>query len=221
MKPSLFMEKLTNVFSWTAKLAYVHFLWMLFSTAGLVVFGIFPATAALMTVCRKWLDGEESVPVFRLFWASYRSSFLSSNQIGLAYMVAALVLYLNFLVIQENGAGLAMIAAFYLAVFFLAITGTHLLPLYVVRKESFLHTWKTAFIMSIVNLPISIAVLVSQSAIYYLLFSYPSAALFFLSSILVMIQLWLVQHSFNRVERKAEALRAKKAAPPVHKTYTA
>lgn len=221
MKPNSFMEKLTNVFSWTAKLAYAHFLWMLFSAAGLVVFGVFPATAALMKVCKKWLDGEDDVPVFHLFWASYRSSFFSSNQIGLPYLAAAFVLYLNFLVIQENGAGLIMIAAFYLAVFFLITTGTHLLPLYVSRKGSFLQTWKTAFIMSIVNLPISIAVLISQSAIYYLLFSYPSAALFFLSSTLVIIQLWLVQHSFNRVEKKAKALRAKKATLAVQKTYTA
>ncbi|WP_046176114.1 YesL family protein [Domibacillus indicus] len=221
MKFNSFMEKLTCVFSWVARLAYAHFLWMLFSAAGLFVFGVFPATAALMTICRKWLDGEESVPVFRSFWASYRSSFFSVNKIGLAYMAGALVLYLNFLVIEENGAGIVMVAAFYLSVFFLAVTGTHLLPLYVVRKQSFLYTWKTAFVMSIVNLPISIAVLISQSAIYYLLFSYPSAALFFLSSTLVMIQLWLVQHSFNRIEKKAEALRARKSASPVQETYTA
>lgn len=221
MKPNAFMEKLVNVFSWMAKLAYVHFLWMLFSAAGLIIFGFFPATAALMTICKKWLDGDGNVPIFSLFWTSYRSSFFASNQIGLAYMAAALVLYVNFLVIQENGAGLPIIAAFYLAVLFLVITGTHLLPLYIAGKGSFLHVWKTAFIMSIVNLPISIAVLVSQSAIYYLLFSYPSAALFFLSSILAVVQLWLVQHSFNRVERKAKALRAKKSAPAVQETYTA
>ena len=221
MKLNAFMEKLVNVFSWMAKLAYVHFLWMLFSAAGLIIFGLFPATAALMTVCKKWLDGEENVPIFGLFWTSYRSSFFGSNQIGLAYMAAALVLYVNFLVIQENGAGLLIIASFYLAVFFLVITGTHLLPLYIARKGSFLHIWKTAFIMCIVNLPISIAVLVSQSAIYYLLFSYPSAALFFLSSTMVIVQLWLVQHSFNRVERKAKALQAKKAMPAVQETYTA
>ncbi|MCI2256951.1 DUF624 domain-containing protein [Domibacillus sp. PGB-M46] len=221
MKPNSFMEKLTNTFSWIARLAYAHFLWMFFSVAGLVVFGIFPATAALMTVCRNWLDGEESVPVFRTFWTSYRSSFFAVNKIGLAYMAGALILYLNFLAIQENGAGIVMVAAFYLSVFFLVITGTHLLPLYVVRKQSFLYTWKTAFVMSIVNLPISIAVLISQSAIYYLLFSYPSAALFFLSSTLVMIQLWLVQHSFNHIEKKAAALRDRKSASPVQKTHTA
>lgn len=221
MKPNSFMEKLTNVFSWMTKLAYAHFLWMIFSAAGLIVFGVFPATAALMIVCKKWLDGESSVPVFHLFWSSYRSFFFSSNKMGLPYLAAALVLYANFLVIQENGASLIMIAAFYVAVFFLIITGTHLLPLYVLRKGSILQIWKSAFIMSMVNLPISIAVLISQSAIYYLLFSYPSAALFFLSSTLVIIQLWLIQHSFNRIERKAAALRAKQAAPAIQKTHPA
>ncbi|WP_050183795.1 YesL family protein [Domibacillus robiginosus] len=220
MKSNAFMEKMILVFSWIAKMAYVHILWMLFTTAGLVLFGFFPATAALMAVCKQWLDGEESVPVFRTFWTEYHSSFVAVNKIGLTFAAAVLVLYVNFLVIQQNGASLMVIAAFFLAVFFLAVLSTHLLPVYAEKKGSFLHVWKTAFIMSIFNLPISLAVLIGQSAIYYLLFSYPSAALFFLSSTLVMIQLWLVQHSFNRVEKKVEALYAKKSALSIHETHT-
>ena len=53
--------------TWVMRLAYLNVLWILFSLAGLVVFGLMPATAAMFTVAREWAKGNTDAPVFSVF----------------------------------------------------------------------------------------------------------------------------------------------------------
>ncbi|BDG36084.1 DUF624 domain-containing protein [Saccharococcus caldoxylosilyticus] len=56
MMPSGLLDgKLYRVCEWITRLACINILWMLFTLAGLIVFGIAPATVALFTIVRKWL----------------------------------------------------------------------------------------------------------------------------------------------------------------------
>ncbi|WP_163536305.1 YesL family protein [Gracilibacillus sp. YIM 98692] len=63
-------------------LAYINALWILFTLAGLIVFGFFPATTAMYAVFRKRVMGDESIKVFRLFWSTYRREFIKGNKLG-------------------------------------------------------------------------------------------------------------------------------------------
>lgn len=46
-----------------------------FTLLGLGVFGIMPATAALFAVMRKWIQGQDNVPVLKTFWQEYKGEF--------------------------------------------------------------------------------------------------------------------------------------------------
>src|SRR5699024_9005025 len=81
---------------WIMRLAYVNILWIVFTAAGLIIFGFFPATGSMFTVIRKWIRKEYDIPVFRLFWSTYRSEFVRLNGIGFIFFVIGIVLYIDF-----------------------------------------------------------------------------------------------------------------------------
>jgi uncharacterized membrane protein YesL len=199
------INKLNSLFSWVTKLAYVNGLWMLFSLVGFIVVGFFPATVAMMTICRKWLNGESEIPIFKTFVKTYKSALISSNLLGWILAGVGVLLYINFLVLQANTGqiNIVTISAFYLFLFFFLITVSHALPVFVYYRVSLLSCIRNAFIMGLLNMHLSIAIIISQSAFFYLMFSYPSTAVFFLGSILSVIQMWLALRSFKRFDKKA------------------
>lgn len=78
--------------------AYLQLLWMLFTLCGLIIFGLFPATYALLTVVR---ESEElsSREAFRKFKNTFVSSFKPINKIGLLWQVMVLLLASNLLIL--------------------------------------------------------------------------------------------------------------------------
>ncbi|MFL6557407.1 MAG: YesL family protein, partial [Bacillus sp. (in: firmicutes)] len=83
----LSMQGLFTLTEWITKFAYVNFLWMGFSFLGLVIFGVSPATVAMFTIVRKWIIGEQDIPVFRTFWNTYKAEFLRSNGLGIVFVL--------------------------------------------------------------------------------------------------------------------------------------
>jgi uncharacterized membrane protein YesL len=208
-----FISKINSLFSWITKLAYVNLLWIIFSILGFIIVGFFPATVAMMNICRKWLSGDCDLPIYQTFMKTYKSELLRSNLLGGALAGIGLLLYMNFLVLQAkpSGASIVFISAFYLFVFFYIITVTHVLPIFVHYQVSFLTCIRNAFIMGLLNMHISLAIVISQSAFFYLMFSYPASTVFFLGSILSMIQMWLAIRSFKRIDQKASIKKQAKA----------
>ncbi|UUZ93880.1 YesL family protein [Paenibacillus sp. P25] len=59
-------------------------------------FTLFPSTAAMFAVARKWLTGEEDTPLFKTFFRGYKENFVQSMLGGIIYMLLAVILYTNF-----------------------------------------------------------------------------------------------------------------------------
>lgn len=86
------------------RLCTLNLLWLGFTLLGGGVFGLFPATAALYTVIRKWLREGEGVPIFSTFWRAYREGFWRLNgMMGIyALMFSALILDFRLLAVMEG-----------------------------------------------------------------------------------------------------------------------
>lgn len=76
-----FVGVLYRTSEWIMRLVYLNLLWIAFSLLGIVLFGFFPATAAMFSVVRKWIMGETDVRVFKEFWQTYRKEFWKSNRL--------------------------------------------------------------------------------------------------------------------------------------------
>lgn len=83
--------------SWITKIAYINLLWIVFSIAGLLLFGIMPATIAICTVVRKWFLKEAEFAIFPVFVSTYKQEFFSANKLGVLLLLSACFLLADFL----------------------------------------------------------------------------------------------------------------------------
>jgi uncharacterized membrane protein YesL len=118
---------------WIIRLGYVNLLWVLFTLFGAGVLGLFPATAALFAVIRKWLLGEEELPVFRTFWQFYRADWIRMNGLMLIYSVMGWGLILDIRLVRgwEGWAQPWVIFFLMFALLIYLLSLLHLFPLYV------------------------------------------------------------------------------------------
>ena len=118
---------------WALRLACLNLLWILFTFLGGGVLGLFPATAAVFSVIRKGLvDEGKAFPLFRTFWAFYRTDWIPMNVLMLIYSVMGLGLLLDFRLVRGwEGAAqpwVVLFLIFALSVYLLSLL--HLFPLY-------------------------------------------------------------------------------------------
>ncbi|GMA60445.1 DUF624 domain-containing protein [Alicyclobacillus fastidiosus] len=104
MTSSAFFQHLNGLFTWVYRLAYVTILWWMFVIVGVGVVGIFPASAAMFCVMRKWILLDPDIALFKEFCSAYKRDFLTSNIAGYSMTVIGAVLALNmhFLVMHHN-----------------------------------------------------------------------------------------------------------------------
>ncbi|WP_054705945.1 DUF624 domain-containing protein [Bacillus sp. JCM 19041] len=110
-----------------SKLAYVNALWIGFTLLGLIVFGAAPATVALFTVTRAWVNKEWDVPVFKTFWSIYKEEFWRANASGIALFAVGFLLYWNLTLFAGSGLvmlvvrGILLVIAFFICFYAFAL----------------------------------------------------------------------------------------------------
>lgn len=82
---------------WVMRLAYLNLLWIGFSLAGAVVFGLAPATAAMFAVTRQWVMGNTDIPVFQTFFQTFKKEWAKSSVLGLFYRLSPFFYMLIFI----------------------------------------------------------------------------------------------------------------------------
>jgi uncharacterized membrane protein YesL len=78
----------------------LNLLWLLFSTIGLYILGIFPATVALFSAIKQIIIEKDDIPVFKVFWKSFKREFTKANLLGYLVLAIGVILYLDVKVIQ-------------------------------------------------------------------------------------------------------------------------
>src|SRR5690625_2501158 len=148
------IRKAYNVCDWFAKLIIVNILWILFTLGGFVLFGIMPATVALFTIVRKWMMSETDIPISRVFFQTYKKEFIPVNLLGLFVVAIGSFLFYDLRLVLSIEGNLQLV----LGVPLMIIIGCYLLillylfPVYVNFELKFLHYFKNAFYISVLNL---------------------------------------------------------------------
>ncbi|MGB6409472.1 MAG: DUF624 domain-containing protein [Planococcus donghaensis] len=86
--------------NWGFNLVLLNLLWLLFSFSGLLVLGIFPATAALFAVMRLMIMETDNGSIMKLFWVKFKSEFVAANVVGYMMLLIGLVLYTDLKVMH-------------------------------------------------------------------------------------------------------------------------
>src|SRR5690606_8549617 len=116
-------NSLDRLFTWITRLVVLNLLWIFYTIIGLVVGGIFPATLSVLKIFRKWIIGEEEVPLWSTFRQEYRRDFIKSNIIGWILTLSGMILFMNYLVIKstENISVLIPVAFYILIILYINV----------------------------------------------------------------------------------------------------
>lgn len=200
--------RLYTVTDWIMKLAYINLLWLLFTFAGVVIFGLMPATIALFTIVRQWLEKEGDLSVFKTFFTVFKREFFKANFIGLILAIVGYVLYIDFVylgVVHGYVHTFLATALVFISLWFAAMV-MFIIPVYVHYDLPLLKYFNYAFIISLINPHIVIFMGLLIALTYRLFARIPGLTLFFFASTMATIMMWCALLAFRRMEKKKQVL---------------
>ncbi|WP_077623001.1 YesL family protein [Sediminibacillus massiliensis] len=189
---------------WLARLAYLNLLWLLFTFAGLVVVGFFPATAAMFKIERKWLEGEEELPLFSVFVEECKKSFLTANLLGYLLVLFGLLLVINYrLATAMDGVAGDMIGFFLLGLGVVyVIVVAYLYPVYVYYDVKSLDHIKYALVIGVSSPVVTLLMVVGIILFIYFSSVFPGVIPVYGGSFLSFILMGFSYSAFKRLEQK-------------------
>lgn len=197
------MGGIHQLFDWLATLAYVNILWLLYSLAGMFIFGFGPATVSVFTVIRNKLRGKDNNSIWSQFYQTYRKEFLHVNKLMIIVYIVFIFLYLDFTIIQslpysflvDNIVFPALMLLSFLVVFGIS----YLFAVYVHFDLSFLRRIKLALLM-IGLYPLSTLIMgIGLVIFFFVLFIFPAIAPFYIVSVPALIILMSANRTFDKL----------------------
>ncbi|WP_026699616.1 YesL family protein [Salibacterium aidingense] len=207
---------LLRIPEWILKLVYVNVLWLLFTGAGLFFLGLFPATAAMLTVIREWLKGSTDLAVFPAFWKSCKSSFVKSNFLGwlLAATGGALSVYYQLIQQLEGGMFFGLYSVWLLIIVMYGFTALYALPVYLEeRSRSLLNILVQSLSLTIVSPFSNLMVAAGIVILYFLSLQFPGLAVLTGGASFSFLLMFSVLMSFSNIERKQQKFQAQGKIP--------
>lgn len=198
------MGKLFIVCEWIMKLAYVNLVWFLFTLAGFMVFGIFPATVALFTIIRKWMMKEREVPIWKTFLDVYKKEFKRANGLGaiLVSFGAFITLDVIYLLNMDGPLSSILVVPFLIVAFLYLVTILYFFPVYVHYELKWIDYLKHSLFLGIFHIHMSLLMLISISALLFILLYLTSLIPFFSVVSLAWIMMFGGMYSFNRMKAR-------------------
>ncbi|MFS0658501.1 YesL family protein [Niallia alba] len=197
------MGKLYTICEWIMKLAYINLLWIMFTVSGLILLGFMPATAALFTVVRKWFMKETEVPIWKTFFSVYKSEFIKSNSFGLVFVMAGIMLYVDYYLILNLDGIIRIVATSILLLIscLYVITVLFFFPVYVHYELKFFDYFKYSFFLGVLNIHILMLAILGLAADMFLLFYIPGLLPFFSGVSIAFILMSSSILIFQRVQK--------------------
>lgn len=190
---------------WITRLAYLNFLWVIFSLFGGILFGFYPATTSMFAVCREWLRGNTDLPLFKTFWGFYKKEFIKSNLLGIFTSFLLLLIALDIFYIQSspdqqlNWTHIPLFAFMLIFTFFLF----YLFPVFAHYDIKVPHVIKNAFFLMLVNPAATAVILLCLVPLLFIMTLLPALAFIFGGSLYAFITMWMAMHAFTKTHEKA------------------
>ena len=200
---NLFSGALYRMMVWISRLAYLHLLWILFTLAGAVIFGLFPSTTAMFAIVRDWLNGKTDRNLFSTFWIYFKGEFWKSNRLGLVVLGLLLLISVDIYYIRTISEGVTwtyvpLFAFMFIFLLFLF----YLFPVFVHYDLKIPAILKNTFLIMLISPVQSFLILVSLASLMLVFRSLPALAFLFGGSLYTFITMWLSLHAFRRIDRQ-------------------
>lgn len=175
-------------------------------------FTLFPATAAMFSVARKWLTGEEDVPLFKTYFRGYKDNYKQAMLGGLVYLVFGVIIAVNIYFYNTMTGSLSLLK--YLVLMLTVLLSISLFHFFSIMSHLHMKLFqiiKNALLISIGHPVRSISMIVLNGVVVYFSFKYTFLIPFFMGSIIAVISFWHFNHIFGKLQMKQQELAEKEA----------
>ncbi|WP_246941763.1 YesL family protein [Bacillus pinisoli] len=190
-----------SICEWIMKLAYVQFLWFVFTIAGAVFLGAFPATSALFSVIRKWVMGKKDISIYPTFKSAYKKDFWKIN--GLGWLLAAIgfILLVDLMIFKFGESGISTIIRFIILSLLIiyGLTVLFFFPVYVHFSFSFKDYIKNSFLFSLASPSLTVVIIIGYFILYKILAFLPGLIPFFSIAVYAFLSMWCSFKVFQRM----------------------
>ncbi len=171
---------------------------------GIIVVGIFPATAAAFTIARKWITGDTDIGIFSNFLLAYRQSFKEANILGYVLLLFGYILYLDFLFITlaPNQYVTLLTIPFLFILILFVLTTIYVYPVYVYYDMKVFQTLKSAFFIMLLNPLSTLTMLLGLLGILYILWNFQGLAIFFSMGVICVALMMPAHRAFLKIHKK-------------------
>lgn len=190
---------------WVMRLALLNMLWIGFSAAGLLVFGLAPATCAMFAVTRKWAIGNTDIPVFQTFYTEFKKGWGRSVILGLILSLTALLLYVDFRIAAVYFRDQPAVISLFISLFIIyAIILSYIFPIYVHYEMNQIEALKYSFMIGFARPLVSFLMIVSAIGFVLLSLFHVTFLLFFSGSALSLVLTKLAFRAFRALDVRHE-----------------
>lgn len=180
---------------------------------GLVILGILspftlvPATAAVFTVARKWVTGDEDVPLFKTYFRGYKENYKQSMLGGLFYLLLGVLLYVNYHFYGNQQGMLRVLSFLFITLFFIAAASfLNFLSIMVHFHMKFSQLLKNSFFITIGRPITSVSIVVTAGAILFFSYQFTFLIPFFVCSLIATASFWYFHRSYIKLQDQRERM---------------
>ncbi|WP_277678002.1 YesL family protein [Gracilibacillus dipsosauri] len=204
-----FMMELTGIWAslykvctWVTRFAWLNLIWLLGTLIGLILFGLMPATIAMFTIVRKWIQKETDTPILSTFVDAFKSHFWKANLFGvvlygLGYFLSVFLKYAGLM--SDTSFHSVLLGIFVMATFFYLMLVLYVVPVYVHFELSFWQYIRYAVTIGAIKLHYSICMVTILAGVYFLSFKFPGVGLFFSFSFSAYIIMFFAHLGFQQL----------------------
>jgi uncharacterized membrane protein YesL len=188
------------LFRFLDKFALVLFLNFVWFITCIPIITIFPATAAMFGVVRKWAM-KEDVRVLRCFLSCFKENLKQGILIGLIWFLVAFVLFFNFSLSFQLPEGMKTITigVISLFIFLFLCTSIYLFPIMANYKTTWKSVIRNSFLMSVNQMPKTILGILCLLITVTVIFFVP-VSMFLMWSLTAYAIYHLCEKSFQNIE---------------------
>ncbi|MGE8080804.1 YesL family protein [Peribacillus loiseleuriae] len=205
------MNNIYIVCDWIIRLLYLNLLWFFFTIAGLVIAGIFPATVAMFSILKGWLQEGKNERVFKSFWKVYKEEFGRANRLGIIVLIISIIFYTDWLFTNQLSGTLGMITKGVLlgSGFVFGITLMYAIPVYLQVDGKAFNTIKLAFLIGITYPHYTFIMMISIASLMLISFLLPMAGFLFFASGLGCVLTFFSMHLIRKIEERTKKCKSK------------
>mgnify|MGYP001385366465 CR=1 FL=1 len=180
----------------------IHFVFLLIAIVA--PFVLFPATAAMYSVVRKWVMGDADVPLVKTFWRGYKENYKQSMLGGLIIVPLWIIYYIDFIFYAIEISSILRYLFIVLGVILLAFT-FNFFSMTVHFHMKFWALLKNSALISIGKPLISAGIVIVNGVILYISFtSFTFLLPFFTASLSAYFSFLGFYHIYNKAQQIKE-----------------